>query len=443
MNEQHPEPALEPGIEAAGDYPAAGAPGSVSRRKVLGVLGGITAATAGVAVLSGRAAASAQDASPVVDAVPFYGVHQAGITTAAQDRLHMVSFDVITDSREELVALLKTWTAAAERMTRGADAGPIGAVNGIPEAPPDDTGEALGLSPAKLTLTFGIGPSLFTDASGADRFGLAEKRPAALEDLPEFAGDALDPERSDGDLCVQACSDDPQVAVHAIRNLVRLGFGVVRVRWSQLGFGRTSSTSTTQATPRNLMGFKDGTANLKAEEPAALDEHVWAADTDGPAWMARGSYLVARRIRMTIETWDRASLGEQQLIMGRTKGEGAPLSGGTEFTPVDFAATDAVGQPVMPLDSHVRLAHPSHNGGAHLLRRGYNFVDGDDGLGRLDAGLFFLAYQRDPRTAFVPVQRQLAAKDSLNEYLKHVGSAVFAVPPGTAPGGWWAQGLFT
>ena len=109
---------------------------------------------------------------------------------------------------------------------------------------------------------------------------------------------------------------------------------------------------------------------------------------------------------MTVETWDRASLLEQEQIIGRTKGEGGPLSGGAEFTAPDFAATGTDGAPLMPVDSHVRLAHPSQNAGVHMLRRGYSFVDGTDGLGRLDAGLFFMAYQRDPRTAFVPVQKR-------------------------------------
>lgn len=415
---------------------------TVSRRRVLGVLGGLTAATAGAALLSGRAAASDQAQDAADDVVAFHGVHQAGITTPAQDRLHVVAFDVVTDSRAELVALLKAWTAAAERMTRGAGAGPVGAVDGVPEAPPDDTGEALDLTPARLTLTFGVGPSLFTDAEGRDRFGLADRRPPALADLPAFAGDDLVPERGGGDLVVQACADDPQVAVHAVRNLARLGFGVVRVRWSQLGFGRTSSTSSAQATPRNLMGFKDGTANVTAEDTELLDEHVWARTEDGAAWMAGGSYLVVRRIRMTIETWDRASLLEQEQVIGRTKGEGGPLSGGAEHAAPDFTATGPDGRPLMPLTSHVRLAHPSQNAGAHLLRRGYSFVDGTDGLGRLDAGLFFMAYQRDPRTAFVPVQQRLAANDALNEYLVHVASGVYAVPPGTQPGTWWAQSLF-
>ena len=141
--------------------------------------------------------------------MPFYGEHQAGIVTPAQDRLHFVAFDVITKDRDELVAMLEEWTAAAARMTAGQDAGAIGAVGGMPEAPPDDTGEALGLPPSQLTLTIGFGPTLFRDADGRDRFGLADRRPAALADLPQFPGDALQPEISGGDLCVQACAQRP------------------------------------------------------------------------------------------------------------------------------------------------------------------------------------------------------------------------------------------
>jgi deferrochelatase/peroxidase EfeB len=172
--------------------------------------------------------------------------------------LHFAAFDVITDSRSELAQLLKEWTVAAARMAQSLGAGEIGPTSGPYEAPPDDTGEAIGLPPAGLTITFGFGPTLFRKA-GKNRFGLADRLPAALQRLPHFPSDRLDPLRSDGDLCVQACADDPQVAVHAVRNLARIAFGRAVIRWSQLGFGRTSSTSTSQATPRNLMGFKDGT----------------------------------------------------------------------------------------------------------------------------------------------------------------------------------------
>ncbi len=220
--------------------------------------------------------------------------------------------------------------------------------------------------------------------------------------------------------------------MHAVRNLVREGFGVTEVRWSQLGFGRTSSTSTGQATPRNLFGFKDGTNNLKAEEPDLLDRHVWVGD-EGPEWLRGGSYLVARRIRMHIEVWDRSNLDDQQRTIGRDKGEGAPLTGTAEFDTADLAATDAFG-PVIPDDAHIRLASEQANGGARILRRGYNFVDGSDGHGHLDAGLFFIAFVRDPQRQYVPMQRRLARSDALSEYLEHSGSALFAVPPGLAEG---------
>ncbi len=384
-------------------------------------------------------AASAQGGGTVY---PFFAANQSGIVTPAQDRLHFASYDVADISRDELVTLLKDWSAAAALMTQGQQAGTYGATGGPYDAPPDDTGEALGLPASGLTITIGFGPSLFTNAAGADRFGIAAQRPAALVDLPHFPADMLQDELSGGDLCIQACSDDPQVAVHAIRNLSRIAFGRASIRWSQLGFGRTSSTSQAQATPRNLFGFKDGTANIKSEETDVVNGQVWAAADDGAEWMAGGSYLVARKIRMTIETWDRTSLREQERVIGRTKGEGAPYSGGTEFTAPDFAALGAGDKPLIDTRSHLSVAHPDQNSGAQLLRRGYNFVDGNDELGRLNAGLFFIAYQRDPRAQFIPIQMNLAKNDAMNEYIRHVGSGVFAVPPGASTGGYVGETLF-
>ncbi|MET9101336.1 iron uptake transporter deferrochelatase/peroxidase subunit [Streptomyces antibioticus] len=403
-----------------------------SRRALIGWGGaglalGAAAAGGAVAVTRGGEDSGPQDAGAGA-AVAFHGQHQAGIATPVQDRLHFAAFDVTTTDRAAFVRLLKDWTDAARRMAAGKAVGE-GAFGGLPEAPPDDTGEALGLKPSRLTLTVGFGPSLFK------KFGLDARRPDALIDLPRFAGDALDAARSDGDLCVQACADDPQVAVHAIRNLARIGMGKVVIRWSQLGFGKTSSTTPDAQTPRNLMGFKDGTRNIAGTETGRLEKFVWVGEKDGPAWMTGGSYLVARRIRMHIETWDRTSLQEQEDIFGRDKGEGAPVGKAKERDEPFLKA-------MLP-DAHVRLAHPDSNGGATLLRRGYSFTDGTDGLGRLEAGLFFLAYQRDVREGFVRVQRNLAT-DALNEYIQHVGSAVFAIPPGVRDqDDWWGRTLFS
>jgi deferrochelatase/peroxidase EfeB len=395
----------------------------LSRRHLIagaGVLG--AAGVAGALAVDGDAA----DGGPKRRQVDFHGAHQAGIATPVQGHLHFASYDVTSADRAALVALLQDWTAAAREMTADRQVGGRDSQSRV--APPSDTGEAVGLDAANLTLTIGLGPGLFDD-----RFGLAASRPAALADLPAFPGDTLDPASCGGDLAVQACSDDPQVAVHAVRNLTRIAAGRAAVRWAQLGFGKASATEAAGPTPRNLFGFKDGTANILGDDNDALREHVWADRSDGRPWMAGGSYLVARRIRMTIETWDRTSLAEQETVIGRSKDVGAPLGRARERVTVRPAE--------LPATSHVRLAHPSLHGGARLLRRGYNFVDGSDGLGHLDAGLFFLAYQRDPRRGFVPIQTELARHDAMNEYVRHTGSSLWAVPPGVGPGGWWGETL--
>ena len=406
----------------------------ISRRGLIGWALGSGAA--GIAVGAGGAAAIGATAGmpgSTTDEYAFEGAHQAGITTRVQDHLHFASFDMMPRAgRDDLISLLQDWSYAASRLTKGLDVSASGAVGGSPEAPPDDTGEAQGLTAAGLTITFGLGPSLFL-AEG-DRFGIADRRPSALADLPGFVGDALDAAYTGGDLCIQACADDPQVAVHAVRNLSRIAFGRARLRWSQLGFGRTSRTSSDQQTPRNLFGYKDGTANILADDAKALAEHVWVGEKDEPAWMAGGSYLVARKIAMLVETWDRLRLAEQDRTIGRAKGSGAPLSGGGEMTEPVFSG------PAIDEHSHVRLAHPTLNDGIRILRRGYNYVDGNNDLGRLDAGLFFLSYQRSPEQ-FVTLQKRLAT-DLMSEYIRHIGSGIWAIPPGAEKGSYVGAGLF-
>lgn len=429
--------------ESGAEASASAAPATeLSRRGLLGLALG-----AGAFVGAGVGASTALRLSREGQASggqtqPFFGEHQSGITTEMQDHLHFASFDVMdTTSRADLIELLQDWSYAAARMMLGLEVSATGAVGGSPQAPPDDTGEALGLPASNLTITFGFGPSLFRDASGADRFGIADQAPGALVPLPPFLGDDLDPGHTGGDLCVQACADDPQVAVHAVRNLSRIAFGRARLRWSQLGFGRTSRTSAQHQTPRNLFGFKDGTANILGTDTEALAEHVWVSPQDGPAWLAGGSYLVARKIAMKIETWDRVRLAEQERITGRTKGTGAPLSGGSEFTAPDFAASGAAGGSAIDPLSHVARAHPDLNGGIRMLRRGYNYVDGNTALGRLDAGLFFLGYVRSPER-FITVQRSVSG-DLMMEYLLTIGSGLWAIPPAPSEGSFVGAALFS
>jgi deferrochelatase/peroxidase EfeB len=405
----------------------------LTRRRLLGAAG-VGAAGIGLGGVGGYLVGSeTAEADDGTGSVPFYGAHQAGIDTPAQDRLHFAAFDLVDASPAALRELMREWSRAAAEMTAGET---IGDVNSERLAPPEDTGETVGLLPSRLTVTFGFGPSLFAKRG----LGLAGKRPAALRDIPPLPADELNELESGGDLCVQACSDDPQVAFHAIRNLARIGRGTVVMRWSQLGFGRTASTSRDQETPRNLMGFKDGTANIKAEDTEAMDRFVWVGN-EGPAWMRGGSYMVTRRIRMLLEVWDRSALDDQERTIGRDKYRGAPLGGRDEFDPLDLEAEKS-GRPVIPVNAHVRLASASANDGERILRRGYSFTDGvDESLGELEGGLFFICFQRDPRRQFVAIQRRLGSNDALNEYIKHVGSAVFAVPRGARGGGYVGETL--
>jgi deferrochelatase/peroxidase EfeB len=405
-----------------------------TRRRLLVSAGGAAGAIAlgGGGFTLGR---ERDDDGSGTSVVPFHGPRQAGIATPAQDRLVFGSFDLTLGSARELRELLGAWTDAAAKMTAGR---PVGLPDEQPEAPPFDTGEAAGLSAARLTITFGFGPGVFDG-----RFGLAGSRPQALRHIDPLAGDYLEPARSGGDICVQACADDPQVAFHAVRNLGRIARGAAELRWLQLGFGRTSSTTSAQVTPQNLQGFKDGTNNLEAQDEDELARYVWVGADEPQRWLRGGTYLVARRIRMLIETWDRTSLSEQEQTIGRFKTSGAPLTGNHERDVVDLAARNADGTPVIATNAHIRLAGHASNGGERILRRGYSYTDGIDPVtGQLDAGLFFLAFQRDPHAQFAAIQRRLGRDDALNEYIRHTSSAVFAIPPGVARGGTIGEQLF-
>ncbi|MGD0394207.1 MAG: iron uptake transporter deferrochelatase/peroxidase subunit [Acidimicrobiales bacterium] len=404
----------------------------MSRRRLLAGAGVASAALVAGAGVDPVAAGTPPPASGS-SAIPFDGDRQAGITTPEQSRMVFATYDVTTEDVAELAGLLVEWTRASSLLTAGKQLrGPGGQF-----APPPDTGEALGLPPSQLTLTFGFGPSLFDS-----RFGLGRRRPAALVDLPAFPNDDLEPSRCGGDLCIQACANDAQVAFHAVRDLTRLAFGTATIRALQSGFGRTASAGAGRQTPRNLLGFHDGTANLDIGDGEAMDKFVWVDHDSDQPWMVGGTYLVSRRIRIHVEEWDRSTLQDQEQTIGRVKANGAPLGGTRESDPVDLAAVGLDGQPVIPDTAHIRLAAPTSNGGQAILRRGYSFADGVDPLsGELDAGLFFICFQKDPRLQFIPIQSRLSQIDALAEYLVHTGSGIFACPPGVSGDRTYGDGL--
>ena len=346
--------------------------------------------------------------------ISFYGKHQAGITTAMQKNIYFVVLDLHTKNKEEIIQLFKDWTDYSEKLVNG-DLVKKDGSNAL--LPPSDTGETVGLNPYRLTLTFGVSASFLT------KLGLEKKRPKLFRDLPAFPKEQLREQYTGGDIVIQACADDEQVAFHAVRNLIRKGRNKVTMKWSQSGFAAIGDR---METPRNLFGFKDGTANVTTEKD--FDKVVWSDSQD---WMKNGSYMAVRRIIMHLETWDRTNLQEQENTFGRYKESGAPFGKQNEFDEVDLS--------LLPVDSHVRLAKEVD---LPILRRSYSYSDGiDPKTGQFDAGLLFIAFQKDP-DRFVKIQTNLGADDKMNEYVTHIGSGLFACFGGVKEGGYIGQDLF-
>ncbi|MET8582881.1 iron uptake transporter deferrochelatase/peroxidase subunit [Streptomyces collinus] len=404
-----------------------GDPGrGVSRRALLGTAGatGLVLGAAGGAV--GYTAAPAR-ATPLTSVgsgrAMFHGKHQPGITEGLQARGHLVAFDLTPGAgRKEAAALLRRWSATAERLMAGETTGH------------DDTGVARDAGPSSLTVTFGFGHSFF------GRTGLERQRPGALDPLPDFSSDRLDKRRSDGDLWVQIGADDALVAFHALRAIQKDAGSAARVRWQMNGFNRTPGATAHPMTARNLMGQVDGTRNPKPSD-SDFDRRIFVPASGEPAWMANGSYAVVRRIRMLLDDWEKLSLPAQEAVIGRRKADGAPLSGGGETTPMDLEKADAKGAYVVPLNAHARITRPDRNGGAAMLRRPFSYHDGIDADGAPDAGLLFVCWQVDPLRGFVPVQRKLDRGDALSTYIRHEASGLFAVPGGAADGEYVGQRL--
>jgi deferrochelatase/peroxidase EfeB len=416
-----------------------------SRRAFLaGTAGLMAAGGTAVPAAAKTAATPPHHPTPGPDVIPFFGPHQGGILTPAQKHTYFAAFDLTTGNREDVAALLARWTQAADRMTRGETAAPLPADLDDVRA---DSADVLELPPSRLTITFGFGAGLFVK-DGQDRYGLAAQRPEALVDMPVFPGDQLVDSLVGGDLSIQACADDPQVAFHAVRQLARLAADAATIRWVQIGFVGGFGA---KETPRNLMGFKDGTGNPPVTDAAEMNKFVWVGD-EGPAWLRGGSYVVVRRSRIFLEHWDRMKVAFQEQTFGRRKYSGAPLSGHKESDSLDLEATDQDGNPVIPENSHVRLATAASNDGMKILRRSYSYNDGANVVAErwppwhqgleYDAGLIFVCYQRDPRSGFIKLFEKMAKFDMMNQFVTNIGSALFACPPGAATGEFIGQRLF-
>ena len=407
-----------------------GAPGKdgISRRKLLGTAGatGVVLGAAGGAVGYAAAPSEATPLSSIgSNRVMFHVKHQPGITEGLQARGPLVAFDLTAGAgRREAAALLRRWSATAERLMAGE------------AAAHDDTDVARDAGPSSLTLTFGFGHSFFS------RTGLEKQRPVSLDPLPDFSSDHLDKTRSNGDLWVQIGADDALVAFHALRAIQKDAGSAARIRWQMNGFNRTPGATAHPMTARNLMGQLDGTRNPKPTE-SDFDKRIFvpSSGSNDPAWMANGSYAVVRRIRVLLDDWEKLSLKAQENVIGRRKSDGAPLSGGTETTAMDLEKTDAQGNYVVPGNAHARISRPDQNGGAAILRRPFSYHDGFDADGVPDAGLLFVCWQADPLRGFVTIQRKLDRGDALSKYIRHEASGLFAVPGGAAQGEYVGQRL--
>ena len=441
----HADPDTTAASTSTSTSTAAGPAAGPGRRTFLRSVAG-AAGVVGLGTLAPRGAgattapATTAPTDDAARAVVFHGPTQAGILTPLQKHAAFLALDVTAGSRAELEELFRTLTDRVRFLTTGGT--PAGAG---PGAPPVDSG-VLGpdVVPGGLTVTASVGASLFDD-----RFGLADRKPARLRPMDTFPDDALDRARCDGDLLLQVCADDVDVVVHAVRDIARATRGAMQVRWRQDGFASPPRPS---GTPRNLMGFKDGTANPSTADPRAMRDVVWTkagpvAAVDGlpavvePAWTTGGSYHVVRLIRMLVEFWDRVSLHEQENMIGRRRDTGAPLTGTHELDDPHLER-DPTGD-VIQMDAHIRLANPRSPGSDRLrmLRRPYNYDAGTDANGNLDMGLVFVAFNQDLDRQFVAVQKRLAGEPLVDYISPFGGGYYFALPGVRAADDWYASRL--
>jgi deferrochelatase/peroxidase EfeB len=393
----------------------------------MGILGGAFAVSGGCPV---HAAPDDKSFSPGAlspsarqEAQPFYGLHQAGVTTPQQAAMMIVAFDVLATDKADLQRLFRLLNDRIAFLTKGGKAPLV--TN--PRLPPMDSG-ILGddIYPDNLTITVSVGHSLFDE-----RYGLQAHKPVKLQAMTRFPNDALDARLCHGDLLLQICANTNDTVIHALRDIIKHSPDLLSVRWRREGFiSDHAARSKGKETPINLLGFKDGTANPDTTNQPLMDSILWLTAGQGePAWTVGGSYQAARIIQFHVEFWDRTPLREQETIFGRVKHSGAPLGMQNEHDVPDYAS-DPDGN-VTPLDAHIRLANPRtpETQSNLMLRRGYSYSAGVSNAGQLEMGLLFVCYQHDLEKGFLSVQKRLNG-EALEEYIKPIGGGYFFVLPG-------------
>lgn len=384
----------------------------VSRRGFFAGVG-LAGATTVLASCAQQDSAAQAENPAVPEPISFDGKHQAGIAEAPQAQAILISYDVrrTDDLRTTVSRLLRIWTEDARSLCEG----------GHPLA---DLEPEMNHAAARLSITCGIGPALLKDL-GVEK---SSQVPAWVrkytKGIPAFSADRLQEQWNGGDLILQVCGEQATSVAHAARHLTRAGASYCTPRWTQRGFVDTPSGET----PRNLLGFKDGTAQPRDERD--WNEAIW--DEFG------GSAMVVRRVVFDIPGWEQLSRADRELAFGRDMKTGAPLGGTDEFEDVDVSKSDATGLPFIDPKSHVGIAAGE---GTNMRRRAYNWDN--DVTVDAESGLIFIAFQNDPDNAFTPLQHKLSDNDRMNTWMTHIGSAIFWVFPGTTEGSHWGETLLT
>lgn len=403
-----------------------GARAGLTRGRFLG-----RAAAAGATVAGATLLMACGDESPAAGGgsrVDFHGPHQSGITTPLQTNAIVAAFDSTASTRTDLADALQTMSYTAA----GLMAGNLGAEKGPLFPPTDSMIAGTELTPSDLTVTFGVGASLFDG-----RYGLAARRPVQLRPMDHFPNDQIRTGMTGGDLVIQVCADSPEATNHALRRLMRDTRAVLTLRWMMPGFSTRNTSPAGRTSVRNLMGFKDGTANPDSSDAELMDQLVWCRPGLGvQPWMVGGTYGVYRLIRMRVEFWDREPLRTQELIFGRHKGSGAPLGQSGEADAPAYEL-DRAGE-VIPLNAHIRLANPRTDEAmrTRVLRRSFNYSGDFTPDGQLDQGHIFICFQRDLDAGFVAAQRRLNG-EPLEEYVDPFGGGYFFMLPGAKRAGEW------